>query len=30
VNRATAETSQDTAATEGLAPLMLWVKRLAE
>jgi hypothetical protein len=30
VNRATAETSQDTAATEGLAPLMLWVKRLCD
>ena len=30
MNRATAETSQDTAATEGLAPLMLWVKRLAD
>jgi HK97 family phage portal protein len=30
LNRATAETSQDTAATEGLAPLMLWVKRLAD
>ncbi|HWD60373.1 MAG TPA: phage portal protein [Stellaceae bacterium] len=30
MNRATAETSQDAAATEGLAPLMLWVKRLAD
>ena len=30
MNRATAETSQDTAATEGLAPLMLWVKRLCD
>ncbi len=30
MNRATAESSQDTAATEGLAPLMLWVKRLAD
>jgi HK97 family phage portal protein len=30
LNRATAETSQDTAATEGLAPLMLWIKRLAD
>jgi HK97 family phage portal protein len=30
LNRATAETSQDTAATEGLAPLMLWVKRLVD
>jgi hypothetical protein len=30
LNRATAESSQDTAATEGLAPLMLWVKRLAD
>jgi hypothetical protein len=30
LNRATAETSQDTSATEGLAPLMLWVKRLVD
>jgi HK97 family phage portal protein len=30
LNRATAQTSQDTAATEGLAPLMLWVKRLCD
>jgi hypothetical protein len=30
MHRATAETSQDTAATEGLAPLMLWMKRLAD
>ncbi|MGH7033808.1 MAG: hypothetical protein ACREFL_08780 [Stellaceae bacterium] len=30
VNRATAETAQDTALSEGLAPLQLWVKRLIE
>jgi HK97 family phage portal protein len=30
VNRATAETSQDAALTEGLAPLMGWVKRLCD
>jgi HK97 family phage portal protein len=30
LNRATAETSQDAAQAEGLAPLMLWVKRLAD
>ena len=30
MNRATADTAQDTAETEGLAPLMLWVKRLAD
>jgi hypothetical protein len=30
VNRATAETAQDAAQTEGLAPLMGWVKRLAD
>ena len=30
MNRATAETAQDAAATEGMAPLMLWVKRLAD
>src|SRR5579863_3336617 len=30
LNRATAETAQDTAATEGIAPLMLWVKRLCD
>jgi len=30
INRATAETAQDAAAGEGLAPLMGWVKRLAD
>ena len=30
VNRATAETMQEAALTEGLAPLMGWVKRLAD
>ena len=30
LNRATAETSQDAMQAEGLAPLMLWVKRLAD
>jgi HK97 family phage portal protein len=30
VNRATAETAQDAALSEGLAPLMGWVKRLAD
>ncbi|HYM71596.1 MAG TPA: phage portal protein [Stellaceae bacterium] len=30
VNRATAETAQDAAVAEGLAPLMGWVKRLAD
>src|ERR1700739_4478823 len=30
MTRAPAESSQATAATEGLAPLMLWVKRLAD
>ena len=30
VNRATAQTSQDAALAEGLAPLMGWVKRLAD
>lgn len=30
MNRATADTAQDAASTEGLAPLMLWVKRLAD
>jgi len=30
VNRATAETAQEAALAEGLAPLMGWVKRLAD
>ena len=30
VNRATAETAQDTALSEGLAPLHLWVKQLVK
>ena len=30
VNRATAQTAQDTALEEGLAPLMGWVKRLVD
>jgi hypothetical protein len=30
VNRATAETAQDTALSEGLAPLQLWVKHLVD
>src|SRR6266550_2458439 len=30
VNRATAQTAQDTALNEGLAPLMGWVKRLVD
>jgi hypothetical protein len=30
INRATAETAQDAASAEGLAPLMGWVKRLAD
>ena len=30
VNRATAETAQDTALSEGLAPLQLWVKQLVD
>ena len=30
INRATAETAQDAALAEGLAPLMGWVKRLAD
>ncbi|HXS38552.1 MAG TPA: phage portal protein [Stellaceae bacterium] len=30
VNRATAETAQDTALSEGLAPLQLWVKQLID
>ena len=30
LNRATAQTSQDAAEAEGLAPLMLWVKRLVD
>ena len=30
INRATAETMQEAALTEGLAPLMGWVKRLAD